>query len=98
MDRLSFSLTVRIKLNLTKTDAEVDFACTAPLLGAQSRFLMPTAPSENELEIYDNDPDFMMTIARRKTKYLNPEEAAGIYEERTQADIQTQIEGLAHTF
>lgn len=53
---------------------------------------MHSTPSRNKFENYGNDAAVMMTIARSKVNGLISDFVDRVYSERTQAEVQTQIE------
>lgn len=56
--------------NPIKIDADVELCWVSALSDEQFDHVTHTTPSENELESYRNEDQFMMTIVRSKIKGL----------------------------
>lgn len=92
-----FKLTINSRMNPIVNDADVKRACVASLLNDQMYDHMHISPSEDDSTNYGNDTVIVVTNSKTKIRHLIADEIAHIYAERTQAEIQVQIEeGLAH--
>lgn len=78
--------------NSTETEADVERAWVALLLDKQVDDSMHTKTSENECGNHGNAVEVVMKTARSKMKGLIAKKGNRAYAERTQGDVQSQIE------
>lgn len=92
MEESLFKQMMKSGIDPIETDADVECAWAATKLNAQIDNLMHTTPLEDESVNYSRDADILMNITNSEIKSLNAEEVNIIYAERTEVEVQTQIE------
>lgn len=80
------------RLNLNRTNADVQRAWVDSLSNAHTFFPMHTTPSGNKSRNYGIGADVKITIAGCKIRCFIAKEVYRVFAERTQADVQTQFE------
>lgn len=79
-------------MDTIRTDADKDPAWVAAKSDEQIEDLMHTPSSEDHRANHGNEADIMVTIAKCEIGELNADEADHIHAERTQVEVQFQLE------
>lgn len=74
-------------MNPIQTEADVERVSVAALSNEQIDDPMHSSPSEDEVENYDSDANFMLKIAKSRTKGLTASKSNCIYAKRIQARV-----------